>query len=120
MPSDLHGYVSLANAYAAVNSISKTGQISIAGSLRLIYKTLIFLYCDKDEFKYLYFEYARMRARKLAIPHDKSLHRQRHCIENMFGRLKDWRRIAARYDRCADFFSRPAPSPPSRFSGCES
>ena len=22
----------------------------------------------------------------------------------MFGRLKDWRRIATRYDRCADLF----------------
>jgi transposase len=22
----------------------------------------------------------------------------------MFGRLKDWRRIATRYDRCADIF----------------
>jgi hypothetical protein len=25
-------------------------------------------------------------------------------IENMFGRLKDWRRIATRYDRRADIF----------------
>ena len=31
-------------------------------------------------------------------------HRQRHRIENMFGRLKDWRRIAMRYDRCAHTF----------------
>ena len=30
-----------------------------------------------------------------------SLYRQRHKIENMFGRLKDWRRIHTRYDRCA-------------------
>ncbi len=28
----------------------------------------------------------------------------RHCIENMFARLKDWRRIAMRYDRCAHTF----------------
>jgi transposase len=27
--------------------------------------------------------------------------RQRHKIENMFGRLKDWRRIHTRYGRCA-------------------
>ena len=27
--------------------------------------------------------------------------KQRHKIENMFGRLKDWRRIHTRYDRCA-------------------
>ncbi|MGJ0483492.1 MAG: transposase, partial [Methylomicrobium sp.] len=25
-------------------------------------------------------------------------------VENMFGRLKDWRRIAMRYDRCAHTF----------------
>ncbi len=44
---------------------------------------------------------------KVPIPHDKMLYRQRHKIENMFGRLKDWRRIATRYDRCAPhaFFS---------------
>ncbi|WP_300801172.1 transposase, partial [uncultured Desulfovibrio sp.] len=29
------------------------------------------------------------------------LYCQRHKIENMFARLKDWRRIAMRYDRCA-------------------
>jgi transposase len=31
--------------------------------------------------------------RKVAIPHDALLYKQRHKIENMFGRLKDWRRI---------------------------
>ena len=34
-------------------------------------------------------------------PHDAILYRQRHKIENMFGRLKDWRRVNTRYDRCA-------------------
>ena len=42
--------------------------------------------------------------RKLHIPHDRTLYRQRHKIENMFGRLKDWRRIHTRYDRCAHTF----------------
>lgn len=42
--------------------------------------------------------------RKQRIPHDRKLYRQRHRIENMFGRLKDWRRIAMRYDRCAHTF----------------
>ena len=32
------------------------------------------------------------------------LYRERHKIENMFGRLKDWRRIHTRYDRCAHTF----------------
>lgn len=44
------------------------------------------------------------KSRKTEIPHDKTLYRQRHKIENMFGRLKDWRRIATRYDRCAHAF----------------
>ena len=41
------------------------------------------------------------KSRKIEIPHDKTLYRQRHKIENMFGKLKDWRRIATRYDRNA-------------------
>ena len=44
------------------------------------------------------------RSRKVPIPHDAMLYRQRHRIEIMFGRLKDWRRIAMRYDRCAHTF----------------
>ncbi|MCM8732576.1 IS5 family transposase [Hephaestia sp. GCM10023244] len=44
------------------------------------------------------------RNRKVPIPHDAVLYRQRHRIENMFGRLKDWRRIHTRYDRCAHTF----------------
>jgi transposase len=42
--------------------------------------------------------------RKTPIPHDPALDRQRHHIENMFGKLKDWRRIHTRYDRCAHTF----------------
>ena len=38
------------------------------------------------------------------IPYDKTLYKARHKIENMFGRLKDWRRIHTRYDRCAHAF----------------
>ena len=42
--------------------------------------------------------------RKVPIPHDANLYRRRHKIEIMFGRLKDWRRIHTRYDRCAHTF----------------
>ena len=42
--------------------------------------------------------------RKVHIPHDAMLYRQRHKIEIMFGRLKDWRRTHTRYDRCAHTF----------------
>ena len=42
--------------------------------------------------------------RKVHIAHDATLYRQRHRIENMFARIKDWRRIATRYDRCPILF----------------
>ena len=42
--------------------------------------------------------------RKVQIPYDRSLYRQSHKIENMFRKLKDWRRIHTRYDRCAHTF----------------
>jgi transposase len=44
------------------------------------------------------------KLRKKAIPHDKTRYKLRHKIENMFGKLKDWRRIAMRYDRCPELF----------------
>ena len=42
--------------------------------------------------------------RKIQILHDRLLYKKRHKIENMFGKLKDWRRIHTRYDRCAHTF----------------
>ena len=42
--------------------------------------------------------------RKIQITYDKTLYKQRHKVENMFGKLKDWRRVATRYDRCAHTF----------------
>ena len=42
--------------------------------------------------------------RTVQIDYDKTLYRQRHKIENTFGRIKDWRRIHTRYDRCAHTF----------------
>jgi len=42
--------------------------------------------------------------RKTPVEHDRKLYRKRHIIENMFAKLKDWRRIATRYDRCAHTF----------------
>jgi transposase len=43
-------------------------------------------------------------SRKTPIAYDKALDRQRHKIGNMFAKLKDWNRIATRYDRCAHTF----------------
>jgi transposase len=42
--------------------------------------------------------------RNVAIPHDPTLYKRRHKVENMFGRIKDWRRIHTRCDRCAHAF----------------
>ena len=42
--------------------------------------------------------------RKVQIEHDAILYKKRHKVENMFGRLKDWRRVAMRFDHPADIF----------------
>jgi putative transposase len=42
--------------------------------------------------------------RKQPFSFDKEAYRQRHRIENAFCRLKDFRRIATRYDRLARNF----------------
>jgi len=41
------------------------------------------------------------KSRGKPVRYDKRRYRRRNRIEIMFGRLKDWRRIATRYDRCA-------------------
>ena len=43
-------------------------------------------------------------SRKQPFPLDRGVYRQRNVIERMFGRLKDFRRIATRYDRLATNF----------------
>jgi putative transposase len=45
-----------------------------------------------------------LRHRKTPPDYDKTLYRQRHKVENFFGRIKDWRRVHTRYDRCAHTF----------------
>jgi transposase len=42
--------------------------------------------------------------RKPLIPHDREVYRQRNLIERMFARLKDFRRVATRYDELARNF----------------
>ena len=38
------------------------------------------------------------------VEHDTRRYKRRNRIEIMFGRLKDWRRVATRYDRCPKVF----------------
>ena len=42
--------------------------------------------------------------RKRPCPLNREAYRRRNLIERMFCRLKDWRRIATRYDRLAENF----------------
>ena len=44
------------------------------------------------------------RCRKKPVHYSKGLDRKGHKIENLFSRLKDWRRIATRYAGCAHAF----------------
>lgn len=66
--------------------------------------------CDSDRFRKALTAEGIMpcipprKNRKVQIDYNKTLYKQRHKIENMFGRIKDWRRIAMRYDRCAHTF----------------
>ena len=44
------------------------------------------------------------KSRAKPIKHDKRHYKRRNRIEIMFGRLKDWRRVATRYDGCPKVF----------------
>ncbi|OJH43330.1 transposase [Paracoccus sp. SM22M-07] len=43
-------------------------------------------------------------SRKKTVKYDKRRTKRRNRIEIMFGRLKDWRRVATRYDRCPETY----------------
>ncbi len=44
------------------------------------------------------------KSRTKPVKYDKRRYKSRSRIEIMFGRLKDWRRVATRYDRCPTVF----------------
>ena len=44
------------------------------------------------------------KSRGKPTTHDKRRYRRRNRIEIMFWWLKDWRRVATRYDRCPKVF----------------
>ncbi|MEN5300365.1 transposase, partial [Brucella sp. TWI559] len=44
------------------------------------------------------------KSRTEPVRYDKRRYKRRNRIEIMFGRLKDWRRVATRYDRCPTVF----------------
>ncbi|WP_332363995.1 MULTISPECIES: transposase, partial [Asaia] len=45
-----------------------------------------------------------LKSRGKPVKYDKRKYKRRNRIEIMFGRLKDWRRVATRYDRCPTVF----------------
>jgi transposase len=44
------------------------------------------------------------KSRKTMVKYDKRRYKRRNRIENMFGRLRDWRRVATRCDRCPETY----------------
>lgn len=44
------------------------------------------------------------KSRNKTAKYDKRRYKRRNRIERMFGRLKDWRRVSTRYDRCPKVF----------------
>lgn len=44
------------------------------------------------------------KSRTKSVKYDKRRYKRRNRIEIMFGRLKDWRRVATRYDKCPKVF----------------
>ncbi len=44
------------------------------------------------------------KSRRKTVKYDKRRYKRRNRIEIMFGRLKDWRRVATRYDRCPETY----------------
>jgi len=44
------------------------------------------------------------KQRKTPVKYDKRRYKRRNRIEIMFGRLKDWRRVATRNDQCPKVF----------------
>ena len=42
--------------------------------------------------------------RRIPIPHDREKYRWRNLVERLFNKLKNWRRVATRYDKTAESY----------------
>ena len=56
------------------------------------------------------------RSHKKTIKYDNHRYKRRNRIERMFGRLKDWRRVSTRYDRCPKVSCQQSLSPQPSYS----
>lgn len=43
-------------------------------------------------------------SRRIIIPHDRQKYRWRNLVERIFSKLKNWRRIATRYDKTKESY----------------
>ena len=52
------------------------------------------------------------RSRKELLPYDKDVYQDRNLVERFFNKIKNFRRIATRYDKTAYLSPQCLPSPP--------
>lgn len=87
-----------------------TGTAALMGSLPAIDWLIADQGYDPDQFRDALKDKAihpcipGRKSRGKTVRCDRRRYRRRNHIEIMFGHLKDWRRVAARYDRCAKTF----------------
>ena len=60
------------------------------------------------------------QSREKPVKYDKRRYKRRNRIEIMFSRVKDWRRVATRYDRCPKVFWSAIALAATFYSGYES
>ena len=95
---------------SAANLSDYKGALALLSSLPKAKWLLADRGCDVDWFRNVLKEQeinpciSSRKNRKVIIPHDTVRFRQRHRIENMFARLKGWRCIEMRDDRCPEIF----------------
>ena len=87
-----------------------TGAAALLNSLPDADCLLADLGCDADWFREALADRSTKpcipgrKSRKKAVRYDERRYRRRNRIERMFGRLKEWRRVAPCYDRCPKVF----------------
>lgn len=86
------------------------GAVALAGSLPPVHYLLADKAYDANHFRGVLMNrkiepvIPSTARRKTIIPHDETRYKHRNVVERMFGRIKDWRRIATRYDKNAENF----------------
>jgi transposase len=110
-PLDQYGYSALAVQSTAGQRVSDyTGAAALMKSLTAAEWLLADRGYDADWFRDTLIDKGtkrcipRRKSRKKTVKYDKHRYKRRNRIERMFGRIKDWRRVATRYDRSPTVF----------------